>query len=257
MDRKPPDKTAESIELVLGKPFAATMADTTEKIRRNLLVVSSVTVVSVILGIRIAPANSLLGVSFEGLTPDVFKTCLLAVNVYMLAHFCWCVTDELQEWRLRVTGTRTAFITAGVWSSEDGDHPSEPRQSTLYNWWKQRAPESGRTKAALERIENAIRARLDQLEPPPSGELTKAERDETFQLAEVKSDLESVRMEIQRQNTVLESKRIEVSLRRFDGAYQLFLRSQNLRWLIMEAGFPVLFGAMSIAILVRDVYFMP
>lgn len=257
MEPKTPEKTAESIEQVLGKPFAATMADATEKIRRNLLIVSSITVVSVILGIRIAPSNSLLGVSFEGLTPDVFKTCLLAVNAYMLVHFCWCVADELQEWRLRVTGTRTAFITAGVFTSDDADHPSEPRQSTLYNWWKQRKAYNVRTDQLLERIESTIKARLVQLEAPPSGDLSKAEKDEAFNLAQVKIDVHSIRSEIERISAVIESKRVEVSLRRFDRAFELFLRSQNLRWLVVEAGFPALFGIVSIAILMRDIYFMP
>jgi hypothetical protein len=36
--------------------------------------------------------------------------------------------------------------------------------------------------------------------------------------------------------------RIPVSLRRFDGWFHLFLRSQNLRWLIIELGVPILVG---------------
>ena len=43
--------------------------------------------------------------------------------------------------------------------------------------------------------------------------------------------------------------RIPVSLRRFDRWYHLFLRSQNLRWLVVELGAPILLGSYALVLL--------
>lgn len=251
------EKEHEAVEQVLGKPFAAAMSDATEKIRRNLLVVSAITIAIVILGVRVAPANTLLGISFEGLTADALKKGLLAVNSYMLAHFLWCMLDELQEWRLRVSGTRSAFITAGTFGSEHADYPTEPRQSTLYNWWRTAAARFVRTDEAIKRLDGAVERLIATEEVKRNSGQIQPVSNAGVLLQQIKSDIATLLNEVNQTKAVLMSQRINVSLKRFDRAFQLFLRSQNLRWLVIEAGFPVIFGLTSLAILVRDLYFSP
>jgi len=47
---------------------------------------------------------------------------------------------------------------------------------------------------------------------------------------------------IQTAHKTISDQRIPVSLKRFDNWFQLFLRSQNLRWLIIEFLFPIVLG---------------
>lgn len=251
------EKEREEAEQVLGKPFAAAMSDATEKIRRNLLVVSAITIAIVILGVRVAQANTLLGISFEGLTADALKKGLLAVNTYMLVHFMWCMWDELQEWRLRVSGTRSAYVTGATFGSTHADYPVEPRQSTLHNWWRSAATRFAATDEAIKRLDGAVERLLATEEVKRNSGPIQPESNAAVLLQQIKSDIATLLNEVTQTKAVLTSQRVNVSLRRFDNAYQLFLRSQNLRWLVVEAGFPFLFGLTSLGILVRDLYFSP
>jgi len=253
-DEKKAEKEREAAEQVLGKPFAAAMSDATEKIRRNLMVVSCLTVAVVMLGVRVSPTNTLLGISFDGLTEDTLKKGLLAVNVYMLIHFCWCMFDELQEWRLRVTGTRSAYITGGGFGAKHADYPSEPRQSTLHNWWRTHAARIAQTVTAVRSIEVDIDQRIAAEDVP---KLTRFPTGAHIELHQIRQAVSTLQEEVSMVKTIVTDPRIVVSLERFDNAFELFLRSQNLRWLVVEAGFPVLLGVWSLGLLIRDVYFAP
>lgn len=248
-------KEREEAEQILGNPFAAAMSDATEKIRRNLLVVSVITIAIVILGVRVAQANTLLGISFEGLTADALKKGLLAINTYMLVHFLWCMFDELQEWRLRVSGTRSAYITGATFGSEHADYPVEPRQSTLHNWWRSAAARFARTDEAIQRLDGAVERLIATEEVKRNTGQVPPDSVAAVLLRQIKSDIATLLNEATQTKAVLSSQRVNVSLERFDKTYELFLRSQNLRWLVVEAGFPVLFGIASLGILVRDLYF--
>ncbi|WP_155742598.1 hypothetical protein [Variovorax paradoxus] len=250
-------KKREAVEQILGKPFAAAMSDATEKIRRNLMVASCLTIAIVILGVRVSQTNTLLGISFDGLTADTLKKGLLAVNIYMLVHFLWCMLDELQEWRLRITGTRSAYITGGTFGSEDADYPSEPRQSTLHNWWQKVSMRFPQTEEAISRLDGALDRLLETEEVKRNSGQIQPVSNAGVLLQQIKSDMTTLLSELNLAKAVIESPRVCVSLERFDKAYELFLRSQNLRWLVVEAGFPVLLGGASLWLLVRDLYCGP
>ncbi len=249
----------EAAQEIMGKPVAAAMSEATGKIRRNLLAVSCLTIAVVILGVRVAQANTLLGISFEGLTADTLKKGLLAVNVYMLVHFLWCMFDELQEWRLRVTGTRSAFITGSAptvgESSKYADYPTEPHQSTLYNWWKAAAPRFPVTQEAVDGLEGALNTALHSDDIKSVGITDHLPGG--IALHQVLGTLEEIKKEMEVTRGVMENPRVLASLARFDNAYELFMRSQNLRWLVIEAGFPVLLGLASLGVLIRDLCCLP
>jgi hypothetical protein len=250
-------KKREAAEQILGKPFAAAMSDATEKIRRNLMVASCLTIAIVILGVRVSQTNTLLGISFDGLTADTLKKGLLAVNTYMLIHFLWCMFDELQEWRLRVTGTRSAYITGGTFGGDDADYPSEPRQSTLHNWWLRAATRFPRTEEAISRLDGSLERLLETEEVKRNSGQIQPVSNAGVLLQQIKSDMGTLLAELNQTKAVLASPRVSVSLERFDKAYELFLRSQNLRWVVVEAGFPMLLGAASLGLLIRDLYCAP
>ncbi|MET3442608.1 hypothetical protein ABIC94_003395 [Variovorax paradoxus] len=246
------EKAIEAVREALGKPVLPEFSDATSKIRLNLMIVACITIAMIILDVKVAPQNTLLGVTFEGLTTENLKTGLLAINLYMFIHFAWCAMDGLQEWRLRVTGTRVAFITGARFSSPDADHPSDPRQSTLYNWWlaqsaRMKRIDEGSTKlqADLTRFVQESRHADFQSGLEPGAPIRSI-------LDGLKSDMQTLTHEVGLAKGVVNSVRIPVSLQRFENAFQLFLRSQNLRWLVVEAGFPLLLGVSSIFLLLNE-----
>lgn len=244
--------STEAVKEALGKPVLAEFSEATSKIRLNLMIAALITIAIVMLEVKVSPTNTLLGVTFEGLTTTNLKTCLLLVNVYMFIHFLWCAADGIQEWRLRLTGTRVAFLTGATWGSEATDHPSEPRQSTLYNWWLDQTRRFKSTDEAIQRIQSAIEQLAAATENPDTSKPIRPEQFAATQVHSIKSDIQTLGQQLDAARATIESQRIPVSLERFDKAFQLFLRSQNLRWLLIEAGFPLLLGGCSIFLLLRE-----
>ncbi|RZL93306.1 MAG: hypothetical protein EOP76_09575 [Variovorax sp.] len=242
--------SVEAVKEALGKPVLMEFSEATAKIRLNLMIAALITIAVVMLDVKVSPTNTLLGVTFEGLTTQNLKTGFLLVNVYMFIHFFWCAADSVQEWRLRITGTKVAFLTGAAWGTEGTDHPADPRQSTLYNWWLDQTRRFKDIDGAIVRMKDAIDA-LAAAVSPPSGPIA-PELFAVSQLHSIKSDMQTLGQQLDAVRTTIESKRIPVSLERFDAAFSLFLRSQNLRWLVVEAGFPLLLGVCSIFLLCRE-----
>ena len=244
--------STEAVKEALGKPVLPEFSDAVGKIRLNLMLVAMITIAVVILDVKVAPTNTLLGITFEGLTAQNLKTGLLMVNVYMFIHFLWCAADGVQEWRLRITGTRLAFLTGAAWGTEGTDHPSDPRQSTLYNWWLDQARRFKPVEEALTRFQVALeRMHAESTTLPAHGSISPASPFASI-LAALKSDMLTLGQQLDLARVTMESKRIPISLERFDGAFGLFLRSQNLRWLVIEVGFPLLLGSCSIFLLLSE-----
>ena len=246
------DKKAEAVSQALGKPVQPEFSDATSKIRLNLMVIACLTMAMVILDVQVAPQNTLLGVTFQGITTENLKTGLLAVNLYMFVHFSWCALDGFQEWRLRVTGTRVAFITAGTFGSTDTDHPGDPRQSTLYNWWLAQAGRLTLIDEGAVKLQGDLAKFIEESKHADfQTGLTPGAPVRSI-LDGIRSDMQTLLQEVGQVRAVVQSARIPVSLKRVDGAFQMFLSSQNLRWLVVEAGFPLLLGATSIFLLLSE-----
>src|SRR6267143_4593268 len=129
------DATIRAVEKILKEPVAAEFSEQAWRIRTNLTVVSGIAVVMRLADLRISADSSVLGLKFTGLSDAVIRVTLAAVIAYLLFHFLGVAWDALVEWRLRITGTRAAFQTGGMWGPDHADFPNDPRQSTLYNWW--------------------------------------------------------------------------------------------------------------------------
>lgn len=129
------EERIKAVEKNLKEPVALQFSDQVWKIRANLIVASAIALVVGVANLQISPESSFLGIRFSGLNDILIRTNLGAIVLYLLVHFLWTGWDSFLEWRLRVTGTRSAFQTGSMWSPEHVDHPVDPRQSTLYNWW--------------------------------------------------------------------------------------------------------------------------
>ncbi|WIM06378.1 MAG: hypothetical protein OHM77_03575 [Candidatus Nitricoxidivorans perseverans] len=82
------------------------------------------------------------------------------------------------------------------------------------------------------------------------------ENPDAMNIVNASTSIISTREEVVKlERTVIEARdtllaaRIPVSLRRFDNAFHLFLRSQNLRWLVVEFGAPIMAGTYALTLL--------
>jgi hypothetical protein len=240
----------KAVEKVLGEPAFSEFAPNAWKIRTNLIVASAVSIAVVFADLHIDPGSTVLGLKFHGLNDTVLVRVLFGVTLYLLLHFIWSALDSLPEWRLRVTGTRVAFVTTARLARADGDYPRDPRQSTFYHWWKDGAQKIGNLTAKLSDIEKQLQEWDTQLkvqftEKPDAMNIVNA----TDTIRSTREAVVNLERSITKARDTISALRVPVSLRRFDRWFHLFLRSQNLRWLIMELGVPILVGSYALVLL--------
>ena len=248
-----PERSAEAVEKALGKPVSAELSENGLKVRRNLLVLSLVSIVVVIGGVQLDPTSTIPGFKFIGLTHSLVRIGLFLTTSYLFLHFLWYAFDSFFEWRIRITGTRLAFITGARFTSEHGDYPDDPRQSTLYSWWIGQARAIGNLNQKISAIDEGLKPLEDKIRAAigddPKGinlnNVLKAIAETNTALADLKRSVDQVQQ-------TLSSQRIPESLKRFDSCFQFFVRSQNLRWLMMDILVPLLFGAAALFLLVKD-----
>lgn len=247
----PRDKSSvDAVQKVLGEPASAELTDNAWKIRTNLIFAAIVSIAVVYGDLHIDPDSQIFGLKFNGFNDTVLTNGLTAAVAYLLIHFLWASLDSLLEWRLRVTGTRVAFVTVARLASQDGDYPGDPRQSTLYNWWLGQAQSIGDLGTRWEEVntkltdwETTLRVRF--AEGADAMNIVNA----TNRIRELREDLARFGREVQAASGAIQSQRIPASLERFDSWYALFLRSQNLRWLLVDFLAPVLTGGYALCLL--------
>jgi hypothetical protein len=102
-------KTIQAVEKVLKEPVAAQFSEQAWKIRTSLFIASTIALVVALANLRINADSSILGLRFTGLSDPVIRFTLAAIILYLLFHFVWVSRDSFLEWKLRITGTRSAF----------------------------------------------------------------------------------------------------------------------------------------------------
>lgn len=234
------DSHLEATEKVLGTPVYCSLPDEVLRIRRNLMLISIVSIFLTLGGLQLQPESSILGLRLSGLTTMLAKNGLLVVTGYLLAHFVWASIESFLEWRLRITGTRVAFVTTARLASESADYPNDPRQSTLYNWWKEEVGKVGSIGEKAQQIEADLRSWETRISESIRDEHTSLNiANACRSIGNAQEEIVKLNRSIEGMQKILESQRVPASLRRFDQWFALFLRSQNLRWLIIDVGAPI------------------
>lgn len=246
-----PKNSIEAVEKAIGEPAFAELPENAWKIRTNLILASVISIVIVFGELHIEPDSQILGLKFKGLSDTILTNGLIAIVAYLLLHFLWASLDALLEWRIRVTGTRVAFVTTARLASEHGDYPNDPRQSSLYNWWKDEARKIGNLSTHMQDIESKLNKweaelRAKFTEGADAMNITNA----VMSISGTREEIVRFSREVKAAAEAIEAARIPTSLKRFDSWYGLFLRSQNLRWLIIDFLAPVLAGSYALLLLV-------
>ncbi|MGB5054688.1 MAG: hypothetical protein WBO24_09870, partial [Nitrospirales bacterium] len=152
------EKRVEVAQKVLGAPVIFEVDSQTLKIKTNIMFISVIAITISFFNLGIQEHSTLFGLAITNLNIGVVKSVFSIILFYLLFHFIWLSWDNLLEWRLRVTGTKSVFETVGKYKNPLGDYPKDSRQSSLYNWWVNEAhnlePISKQAKVSLESLQN-------------------------------------------------------------------------------------------------------
>lgn len=245
------EKTVGEVKKALGEPVWCGLSESAVKARRGLLTVGLIDIAIYWVGLRIDSQVTIFGAKISGWNESLLLPVLFLITLYFFCHFCWLCWDSVLEWRIRITGTRVAFITTARLANSYSDYPNDPQQSSLYHWWSEEAKRIGNFTPVLQ----GVVARLNELEK----EVHEKEREGASSL-DIRSactdigrtvgDIAKVVRSIEGLEKTLESNRIPASLQRFDSWFKLFLKSQNLRWLVFDMLIPLTVGFGALALLV-------
>ena len=248
----------EKIEKILKEPVMIEFTDSVQKIRMNIILSSFISLFITIGGVQIDPKSTFFGLKFSGLSNDLIYSGLLVILVYLLIHFLWRAYDTLQEWEVRVTGTRGAFKRADHNDLDEAIHPSypsDPRNSTLYYWWTTQAKKIAYIKtnisSANDKLEE-MESIVHKLREDGTVKLSRDTVNISWQVHPIKEDWESIKKSILAIEKTLTADQLIESLAKFDRRYRYFLRSQNIRWFVIDFAFPIILASTAIAKMVAS-----
>lgn len=247
---------SESVEKVLLAPIQIEFTDNVKKIRQNLIITSFIALFITLGGVSIDSSSTIFGLKFNGLDDALLYKGLLILILYFLVHFVWCAYESLQEWEVRVTGTKETFICADDMDIDEAvkpPYPSDPRNSTFYYWWSTQAKRIGTLKEHLtninqriESMENAIHEMREK-----GASLNRSDVNISSQVQPLKIEIDSAVRSITRMEKVLIGNQLLVSMKTFDRRYRYFLKSQNIRWFIIDFFGPIMLSSVSLLCLLN------
>ncbi|OCH31081.1 hypothetical protein A6E13_18440 [Aliivibrio fischeri] len=236
MSRKVDSKRIDEIEKLMGEPAPLEVSDYEEKIRRNLLFASMIVFALTFLELIPNSESKFFGLSFDNLTPESIYIVLLIIVSYELVHYIWLVANKISYWRVRLTGTNpgvsrgSSGMTFGN-EFDSYDHIGEQKHSNFYVWMleykKTINPIIENYDEKWKNLENIV-FESDSINDSHSKDLLN-KLNEIYSLQE-------------RLEKHLTNIRIDASMCRFDSWYSLMIRSQSLRWLVLDLILPILSG---------------
>jgi|GEM_PF-5498143 len=216
----------KAVEKYLGEPVFTELTDNGQKIRRNLLLFSTITVFLTVTGISVNPDTNPHIYFFELINLNAHKLyiALLIVNLYLLIHFFWICLDSFAEWTLRQTG--------------------HAKGETIYSWW-------------LKEIENAHALIIpNEVVCEYTSRASNLERhaNDRESLDNLRVHTENVRDYLKRMQDIATNGFLEKSLKKFDNRYRFLYYSQNLRWLLVELLTPLVIGFAAVLYLIPKIF---
>lgn len=207
------------------KPNLDPLDPATQKLKRNLLVSSVITIGISSQEISIAKDFSFAGYRFEGLSVETLYISLLLVVLFFSVDFFLTIKNHLMENRIRLTGLNVAKPRA-VPEMNNGEYDAvttDERQSSIYSWWSSQINDIEQHKKTLKRIGPDLNKETVELQ-----KLFIKDASSTIgQLNEKVNDISTM-------------------IRRFDESFWHHIRSQYKRFLFFDCITPLLLAAISI-----------
>lgn len=240
------DDDIQAVEKALGDPVLEELSEDTRRTRRNLLIVAGVAIFYRVNELQISEAG-FLGIKFSTVPISGINVSLTLILLYFVIQFGWQALDHFRFMRIRITGSRIAHVTTGQYASSHADYPSDPRQSSLYRWWLEQAQKIGSIQEPVEKLGAVTSSLKAQIESPEFSE-TPNYSSFVSSTIELTANINKLDRSIDNSVKTLTALRIPASLERFDRWFWQFQRSQILRLLILELGFPILLGLVGLAL---------
>jgi hypothetical protein len=241
-----------SVSKVMKEPILVEFTDSVKKLKKNIMVFSFISLFITVGGIKISPESTFFGLKFSGLNNELIFKGLLLLLVYMLIHFLWCSYESLQEWEVKTTGTKKAFIPSGPYDAIDDaishNYPSDPRNSTLYYWWSTQASKIANIKNDIESANKKVEELEEIVHSLREGgsELSRNTVNISTHVDPVKIAWIEMGASIKVIEQALNSEQVLTSMRTFDRRYKFFLKTQNIRWLLIDFIAPITLAVLAI-----------
>lgn len=229
------------IEKIMGDPIALEPTEYEERIRRNLLIVSFLSVMAWWGGATPTGHIEIWGMSFEHLDIKALSWAALFITSYQLLHYGWVILNKLAYWRVRLTGVRLQVVRGpqGQRSANFGgpagidpvDYKGDEKNSNLYCWMIERSPQ----------YHNFIDALTKQSEKLKSLDAN-IESSKSISESAIKDAISSLDKTSKQLLEEINNVRINVSLRRFDRWFHMMVLSQSIRWFVLDLLFPLVLG---------------
>lgn len=176
------------------------------------------------------------------------------IILYQLVHFyIECITNILY-WRNLYTGTKLNHVTVGTFSNEKLDYPSNPKHSSLYNWWY----EKNIPITKLEKIHIGFLSTIEEIKNNIFNLTKQPDEINLMQNIEVKlnellcrSNL--IETEIVKIRNILEDERIKISLKRYEKWVRKLISIQGFKWIILETLIPLAVGVYALGLLICQI----
>lgn len=240
----------ELIQLIMKEPYPLQLSQYEEKMRRNLLAYSVAAISACLLGAAPSKSPVLLGlVELKQFNGDVILYSLSALVLYELVNYGSSIFNSFSYWRVRLTGTRLD-VDRGSPSSmggedEQADYSGDERNSTIYTWMFERAPSFHAVINNIEGYGMALQkvcARLDETH----GLIVNS--------SDVNSNKDALMQSINKFIEYNNSVRINESMKRFDNWFNMMIRSQSIRWLVLDCILPILLALIALVAISQSLF---
>jgi hypothetical protein len=236
------DEKVKQIEQIMGDPMAIEPTEYEERIRRNLLIISCLSIMVWWFGATPSGHLEIWGLSFEHLDIRALSIVALSITGYQLVHYGWVVWNKLAYWRVRLTGVRLQVVRGALSQGFSGsgidpvDYIGDERSSNLYRWVIEGASNYHALVNSLAKQHEIV----NSLEHALSNSQISSEQ-------QIKEALVSFDNTSKKLIEELKNVRINVSLRRFDSWFHMMVLSQSIRWFVLDLFIPLSLGVIAIS----------
>ncbi|MFK3794782.1 hypothetical protein [Pseudomonas sp. NPDC088444] len=240
------EERSKALAKVMGEPIGFDISEPALKVKNLLLGVSIVLLCMVVGGVSVGKTVSFLGISLEGITANKMVSGLLVAVGWVTVHYFWYSIESFREWRLRITGLRVAYsIGPATFGSGEEESPASPKQSTLYNWWKERSGALVSVEEIIKNIDLELQQIQKKVDDAIKESLATTGHLNLVILETLRSSVDNLNVTVKNQAEFMKSSRIEDSLYRFDSCFWRLIASQNLRVLFVDISLPLFLGVAS------------
>lgn len=221
-----------------GELLIDDFSENSHRVRRNLLIFSFIGIFYKLSGAKVSEKGiSLYGLEFDKIDESFISIGLYCVIFYHLYHFSLIAIAHWQYLRIRVTKSNIKFLTGLFPSSDDADHPSDLKNSSLHNWYVENLPRlNSQFDDAHKKIEELLKIY----------EVEKIKQDAgTEEIQKCFAYLNSIEQTLKE----LLSRRLIKSLKNFDNSLRCYRGVDLTRWIMIEIALPVLMGIYALYLL--------